>query len=180
MNNGETWSWPVSSLLVEWHARWPIPPPPPPTPSPTCHYFVPWRLWTSTHSGHQQLSSDFYTVWAWEFIFSKKGQKLTTDVLIKLWGVAGLLALSTSSCCLRLSRVWFLVTTVEASSPCLQHRTNMELDLQSLFGLHVHCAQTHWLRPRNPLPIPPHLGSYTRALLVRSAKIGDISLWPPG
>jgi hypothetical protein len=27
----------------------------------------------------------------------------------------------------------------------------MELDLQSLFDLHVHSC-THWLRPRNPLP----------------------------
>jgi hypothetical protein len=43
----------------------------------------------------------------------------------------------------------------------------MELDLQSLFGLHV-CSCTHWLRPRNPRPppIPLHFGSYTRALLV--------------
>ncbi len=42
----------------------------------------------------------------------------------------------------------------------------MELDLQSLFGLNVHSC-THWLRPRTPLPPPfPHLGSYTRALLV--------------
>jgi hypothetical protein len=44
----------------------------------------------------------------------------------------------------------------------------MELDLKSLFGLHVHsCA--HWLRPRiltPPSPSPRHLGSYTRALLV--------------
>ncbi len=44
------------------------------------------------------------------------------------------------------------------------HRLNMALDLQSLFGLHVHSC-THWLRPRNPPP-SPHLGSYTRALLV--------------
>jgi hypothetical protein len=52
---------------------------------------------------------------------------------------------------------------------CTVHRFNMELDLQSLFGLLVHsCARiyrsslrenrvykfrhcTHWLRPRNPL-----------------------------
>jgi hypothetical protein len=40
----------------------------------------------------------------------------------------------------------------------MKHRLNMEVDLQSLFGLHVHSC-THWLRPRN-------LGSYTRALLV--------------
>ncbi len=38
-----------------------------------------------------------------------------------------------------------------------------ELDLQSLFGLHVHSC-THWERPHNPPP--PHMGSYTRALLV--------------
>jgi hypothetical protein len=32
---------------------------------------------------------------------------------------------------------------------------NMELDLQSFFGLHVHSC-THWLRPRNsPLPHQP-------------------------
>jgi hypothetical protein len=42
-----------------------------------------------------------------------------------------------------------------------------ELDLQSLLGLHVHSC-THWLRPRNT--IPPHLGSYTRALLVRQGR----------
>jgi hypothetical protein len=39
---------------------------------------------------------------------------------------------------------------------------NMEFDLQSLFGLHVHSC-THWLSPRNS-PSHPHLGSYTRAL----------------
>ncbi len=43
------------------------------------------------------------------------------------------------------------------------HRLNIELDLQSLFGLHVHSC-THWLRPRNPPP--PAFGLYTRALLV--------------
>jgi hypothetical protein len=31
------------------------------------------------------------------------------------------------------------------------HWLNMELDLQSLFGLHVHC-RTHLLKPSNPLP----------------------------
>ncbi len=41
----------------------------------------------------------------------------------------------------------------------MQHRLNMKLDLQSLFGVHVHRC-THWLRPRTP---PPHLGSYTRS-----------------
>ena len=47
----------------------------------------------------------------------------------------------------------------------------MKLDLQSLFGLHV-CSCTHWLRPRNPRPppLPPHLGSYTKALLVSQGR----------
>ncbi len=31
------------------------------------------------------------------------------------------------------------------------HRLNMEIDLQSLFGLHVHSCY-HWLRTRNPPP----------------------------
>jgi hypothetical protein len=33
----------------------------------------------------------------------------------------------------------------------------MELDLQSLFGLHVH-RSTQWLRPRNLPPPPPAFG----------------------
>ncbi len=37
----------------------------------------------------------------------------------------------------------------------------MEFDLQSLFGLHVHSC-TRWPRSRNP----PHLGSFTRSVLV--------------
>jgi hypothetical protein len=41
----------------------------------------------------------------------------------------------------------------------------MDLDLQSCFGLHLYSC-THWLRLRNPPPPHPHLGSYTRALLV--------------
>jgi hypothetical protein len=51
---------------------------------------------------------------------------------------------------------------------------NMELDLQSLFGLQVFSC-THWLRPRNSLSlIWAHIrGRYW------SAKIDDISLWPP-
>ncbi len=44
-----------------------------------------------------------------------------------------------------------------------KHRLNMEKDLKSLFGPHVHSC-THLLRPRNPPPLP-HLGSYTRVLL---------------
>ncbi len=46
-----------------------------------------------------------------------------------------------------------------------ESKQNIELNLQSLFGLHVYSC-THWLRPHNTPPIPPHLGSYTRALLV--------------
>jgi hypothetical protein len=50
----------------------------------------------------------------------------------------------------------------------------MELDLQSLFWLHVH-SHTHWLRPRNPPPLPfPAFG------LLYEGKIADISLGPPG
>ncbi len=38
---------------------------------------------------------------------------------------------------------------------------------------------SHWLRPRNS-PLPPHLGSYTKALLVsQDRRHLDISLWPP-
>jgi hypothetical protein len=36
-----------------------------------------------------------------------------------------------------------------------QPLVNMELDLQSLFGLYVHSC-THWLRSRTSLPPPPH------------------------
>ncbi len=50
-------------------------------------------------------------------------------------------------------------------------KVKMELDLESLFGLHVHSC-THWLRPLNP----PLLGSYTRALLV--SQNGRHLLWP--
>jgi hypothetical protein len=34
---------------------------------------------------------------------------------------------------------------------------NIELDLQSLFRLHVHNC-TYWLRPRNPPPTTPLFG----------------------
>ncbi len=111
----------------------PHPPPPhPPLSSPTCHYFVPWRLWTSTHSGHQQLSSDLCTVWAWEiFFFQKIGQKFTTDAMINLWDMTGFV--STSGCCtVAPGLIPGLAPTVEASS---LSKLNMELDLQSLFGL---------------------------------------------
>jgi hypothetical protein len=46
------------------------------------------------------------------------------------------------------------------------HRLNLEFDLQSLFGLHVHSCTWYSLTDTcNPTPTP-HLGSYTRALLV--------------
>ncbi len=40
-----------------------------------------------------------------------------------------------------------------------KHRLNMELDLQSLFRLHVHSC-IHWLRlrPRTTPPLPPAFG----------------------
>jgi hypothetical protein len=51
-----------------------------------------------------------------------------------------------------------------------EHRLIIELDLQSLFGLHMH-TRTHWLRPRNPPRIWAHIrGRYW------SASIDDISL----
>ncbi len=43
-----------------------------------------------------------------------------------------------------------IISTTLASS---DQSWNMELDLQSLFGLHVHSC-SHWPRPRNPPP--PH------------------------
>jgi hypothetical protein len=46
---------------------------------------------------------------------------------------------------------------------------NMELHLQSFYGLHVNNC-THLLRPRNPHPPRPHLGSYTRTLFVSQDK----------
>jgi hypothetical protein len=53
----------------------------------------------------------------------------------------------------------------------------MELDLQSLFGLHVHSC-THWLRHRNPPPPFPRIWTHIRGRYW-SAKIDDISLRPP-
>jgi hypothetical protein len=55
----------------------------------------------------------------------------------------------------------------------------MELDLQSLFGLHVY-SRTHQLRPRNDTPLPHHLGLYTRALLVsQDRRHLFVILWGP-
>jgi hypothetical protein len=55
----------------------------------------------------------------------------------------------------------------------VKHRSNMEVDLQSLFGLNVHTC-THWLRPRCSPP-PPAFGLVLRGRYW-SAKIDDISL----
>jgi hypothetical protein len=59
------------------------------------------------------------------------------------------------------------------------HRLNMELDLQSLFGLHVQFVHrcTYWLRP--PATSPPCIWAQIRGRYW-SAKIDDIFLWPPG
>ncbi len=51
----------------------------------------------------------------------------------------------------------------------VHHRLNMELDLKSLFGLHV-LSCTHWLRPRNSPLYTPHLGSYTRDLVSQDGR----------
>jgi hypothetical protein len=59
---------------------------------------------------------------------------------------------------------------------CSGHRLNMELDLQSSFGLYVspdvHSC-SHWLRPRNP---PPPAFGLIYEERFWSAKIDDISL----
>ncbi len=49
---------------------------------------------------------------------------------------------------------------------------HMELDLQSIFWLHVHSC-THLLKPPNPPSLPQHLGSYTRTLLVTGHSTGQ-------
>ncbi len=56
-----------------------------------------------------------------------------------------------------------VITQCSGSSMCLRHRLNMELDLSSLFGLYSSCTAE---APSAPPPHPPHLGSYTRTLLV--------------
>ncbi len=60
----------------------------------------------------------------------------------------------------------------------LQSRLNMELDIQSLFGLHVYSC-THWLRPCNSPPSSPRIWAHIRGRNW-SAKVDDISLKPPG
>ncbi len=55
----------------------------------------------------------------------------------------------------------------------LNRRLKMELDVKSLFRLHVNSC-THWLRPRPP----PRIWTHIRGRCC-STKIDDISLWPP-
>jgi hypothetical protein len=55
-------------------------------------------------------------------------------------------------------------------------RLNIELDLQSLFGLHVHSCN-HWLRPPQHPPPLPRIWAHIRGRY-RSAKIANISLRP--
>ncbi len=58
----------------------------------------------------------------------------------------------------------------------VQHRLNMEVDLQSLFGLHVTwCAQLYSWAETPKLPPPPAFGLVLRGRYW-SAKIDDISL----
>ncbi len=59
---------------------------------------------------------------------------------------------------------------------CDNCHTRSSLLIKGLFGLHLHSC-THWLR--RATPPPPHLGSYTRSLLVRQVSRHDISLWVP-
>ncbi len=59
-----------------------------------------------------------------------------------------------------------LMNGPNSASYCItSYMSNMEEDLQSLFGLHVYSC-IHYLRPRNSPSPPLQLGSYTRALLV--------------
>ncbi len=51
---------------------------------------------------------------------------------------------------------YYLYKAYLMKSMKLIYRLNMELNLQSLFGLHVHSC-THWLRPRTPLPPTPRV-----------------------
>ncbi len=65
-----------------------------------------------------------------------------------------------------------LISVPASSDPCHLPKVKWDLNLQNLFGLHVHCC-TQWL-VRPPTPIWAHIrGRYW------SAKIDDISLWPP-
>jgi hypothetical protein len=61
-----------------------------------------------------------------------------------------------------------------------KHRLSMEIDLQSLFGLHVtSCTQLYSLAKSPELPFSPRIWTRIRGRYW-SAKIDDISLEPPG
>jgi hypothetical protein len=70
---------------------------------------------------------------------------------------------------------WYMVGQGKKNrtSGLVEHRFNMELDLPKF--LWAPCAQLYWLRPRNPSPLilADIRGRYW------SAKIDDISWWPP-
>ncbi len=92
----------------------------------------------------------------------------------------GYLPLCTVLCTahIRVHKLQFLVCkTMETGQftvlVSLNHRLNMDLDLQSLFGLHMHS-----LRESRPRP-PPRIWAHIRGRYW-SAKIDDISLLPPG
>ncbi len=55
------------------------------------------------------------------------------------------------------------------------HSLNMQLDLQSLFGLLCTAVHTHWLRPRKSLPPSPRIWAPLRGSSW-SENIDDISL----
>jgi hypothetical protein len=57
---------------------------------------------------------------------------------------------------------------------CFKHRLNMELDLQSLFGLYS-LAETPQLPPKDTPPLSPRIWAHIRGRY-RSAKIDDVSL----
>jgi hypothetical protein len=71
------------------------------------------------------------------------------------------------------SQLWKNICRLMRSSSVIG-LLNMELDLESVFGLHVPSC-THWLRPRNLHP--PRIWAHKRGRYW-SAKIDDISLWP--
>ncbi len=74
---------------------------------------------------------------------------------------------------------WHSLIIIIWLSFLVDHRLNIKLDLQNFFG--PPCAQLYSLTEPAipPPPIPPHLGSYRRALLVSQDTVDGISLWLP-
>jgi hypothetical protein len=67
------------------------------------------------------------------------------------------------------------LTSSEPDDLCLMfsqwyHWLNMELDLQSLFGLHVTWCEQLYAETPESISLPPHLDPYTRAPLVSKDK----------